>query len=99
MGALFGMVPHLLQGLIQKGKAQLPQGHFGVAPVPNAPDASGGLNPNTAAPPVSAAPGQAPQLHGWRRALDVAGQYLAPGLEEQVPGTPGNFALEQHKAR
>lgn len=32
-----------------------------------------------------------PKLAGWRKALDVAGQILAPRVEETIPGTPGNY--------
>lgn len=34
-----------------------------------------------------------PKLGGWKRGLDVAGQILVPGIEEQIPGTPGNYRL------
>lgn len=33
----------------------------------------------------------APALHGWKNVLDIAGQALAPGVEEAIPGTPGNY--------
>ena len=32
-----------------------------------------------------------PQLHGWKRGLDIAGQLALPGVERMIPGTPGNY--------
>lgn len=34
---------------------------------------------------------QAPQLHGWKKVLDIAGQVEFPRLEEAIPGTPGYY--------
>jgi hypothetical protein len=42
-------------------------------------------------------PGGEPQLHGWRKALDVVGNMFPIGraIEQQVPGTPQNFNMRQ----
>jgi len=40
----------------------------------------------------------APQLHGWKKWLDIAGQVAAPGIESRIQGTPGNFAAAQRGA-
>lgn len=32
-----------------------------------------------------------PQLHGFKKALDIAGQIALPGVERFIPGTPGNY--------
>lgn len=58
-------------------------GKIAAPPPPPPGPAQQRLATNTAAGP--------PQLKGWKRALDVAGQFLAPRLEESVPGTPGNY--------
>jgi hypothetical protein len=37
----------------------------------------------------------APQLHGFKKLLDIAGQIVAPGIESRIQGTPGNFRAAQ----
>ncbi len=39
-----------------------------------------------------------PELKGWRKWLDIAGQLLVPGIEQRIPGTPGNFNLRLRQA-
>jgi len=40
----------------------------------------------------------APQLHGWKKWLDIAGQALSPRTEAMIPGTPGNFNVRLMQA-
>lgn len=46
---------------------------------------------------AAAQPEQPPQLHGWKKALDVAGSLFPIGraIESQIPGTPQNFNAQQ----
>jgi hypothetical protein len=43
---------------------------------------------------------QRPQLHGWKKALDVAGSLfkVGQGIEQQIPGTPQQFDAKQRDA-
>lgn len=40
-----------------------------------------------------------PELHGWKKGLDIAGQVLAPRLEQAIPGTPGHYRGELEQSR
>lgn len=47
-----------------------------------------------APPPTAAgalAASKAPVLHGFKKAIDIAGQVFTPSLEQAIPGTPGNY--------
>lgn len=80
-----------------------PQSQPGPVGRTAAPADAGNGQPGKVAAPPTAPPGPAqqrlatdtaagaPQLHGWKNVLDVAGKFLAPRLEEAVPGTPGNY--------
>jgi len=55
--------------------------------------------------PVSVAPGeppapQRPELHGWKKVLDVISQFSPIGraIERRIPGSPGNFDVESATA-
>lgn len=73
---------------------------------PSMPSASGPMPAPHAAPSMSAAPvapvqaasqSQEPQLHGWKKALDVVGSMFPIGraVETAIPGTPQNFNMQQ----
>ena len=48
-------------------------------------------------PPAAAAlaASKPPELHGWKKALDIVGQARFPGIESVIPGTPGNYRQQQ----
>lgn len=69
------------------------------APV-NQPASAPAPAPSTMPPgpvPAAAAPAQAPELHGWRKALDAIGSIFPAGraVEQAIPGTPQNFDMKQ----
>ncbi len=39
-----------------------------------------------------------PELHGWKKGLDIAGQILAPRIEAAIPGSPGNYQRQLQQA-
>lgn len=55
-----------------------------LGPAPAAP-----IAPQSAADRLAAA--KAPDLHGWKKVLDIVGQVADPRLEEAIPGSPGYF--------
>lgn len=86
--------------------APIPPPTAGMPPAPitpaqpptNANPAPSAMPPGPTAAPVQPV-AQPPQLHGWRKALDVVGSMFPIGraIEEQVPGTPQNFDVQQAK--
>lgn len=60
--------------------------------IASAPSVAPGLRPTT----ETAAPAK-PRLGGWKRGLDVAGQILAPGIEELIPGSAGYNRLKENR--
>jgi hypothetical protein len=67
-----------------------------TAPKPEPVTPSLGLKPQSDVERIQA---QEPKLGGWRKGLDVAGQILAPGIEEAIPGTEGNWQRRLGQAK
>jgi hypothetical protein len=74
-------------------------GHSALPPVPVNASPTSAVNPAPAMPPVPIQPAQAqpPELHGWKKALDVIGSMFPIGraIETAIPGTPQNFNWKQ----